>query len=60
MRVLHGAATTFVRTSYAAALAGALRVADVSARVTTNGGLLAVTDDMRLIGDVALRHGYPI
>ena len=60
MRELHGAATTFVRTSDAAALAGALRVADVSARVTTNGGLLAVTDDMRLIGDVALRHGYPI
>lgn len=63
------AATALVRTSDPTALAGALRVADVVSEVapTTDehegvpGGLLtARTDDLRLVGDVALRAGLPI
>ncbi len=60
MKDLHGAATSFVRTQDPDGLAAALRVADVSARVTGPDVLLAESGDLRLIGDVALRHGHPI
>ncbi len=56
---LEGTPTSFVRTSDPDALAGALRLADVTAE-PTDGGLVADTDDLRLVGDVALRAGLPI
>jgi ABC-2 type transport system ATP-binding protein len=59
MSELHGDSKTIVRTSDVDALAGALRVADVTTEVQ-DGALLAATDDMRLIGDVALRAGLPL
>jgi ABC-2 type transport system ATP-binding protein len=59
MNDLHGEAHTIVRTTDLDALAGALRVADVTSRVE-DGSLLAETHDLRLIGDVALRAGLPI
>ena len=57
---LRGNATSLVRTSDADSLVGALRVADVTARVQDDGGIVAETDDLRLVGDVALRAGVPI
>ena len=59
MADLHGESRTIVRTSDVDSLAGALRVADVTAEVE-DGALLAATNDMRLIGDVALRAGLPV
>jgi ABC-2 type transport system ATP-binding protein len=59
MADLEGEAKTIVRTSDTAALAGALRVADVTSEVE-DGAILADTHDLRLIGDVALRAGLPI
>lgn len=59
MKDLHGDAQSIVRTTDADALAGALRVADVTASVK-DGALYADTSDLRLIGDVALRAGLPI
>ena len=56
---LHGEAHTIVRSTDLDALAGALRVADVTSTVE-DGTLLAETHDLRLIGDVALRAGLPI
>jgi ABC-2 type transport system ATP-binding protein len=60
MAELHGPAASLVRTSDANALAGALRVADVTASVDSEQTLSAQTDDLRLIGDVALRAGLPV
>ncbi len=60
MEDLHGKATTFVRTSEPERLAGALRVADVTTTSQEDGGLLAETGDLRLVGDVALRAGLPV
>ncbi len=57
---LRGNATSLVRTSDADSLVGALRVADVTAHVQDDGGIVAETDDLRLVGDVALRAGVPI
>ncbi|MBM6545772.1 ABC transporter ATP-binding protein [Janibacter sp. YIM B02568] len=57
---LEGTPTSFVRTSDPDALAGALRLADVTSEVAEGGGLLAETDDLRLVGDVALRAGLPV
>ncbi|GAB3112645.1 ABC transporter ATP-binding protein [Janibacter alkaliphilus] len=57
---LHGTSRALVRTSDPESLAGALRVADVVARPQQDGTLLAETDDLRLVGDVALRAGLPI
>ena len=57
---LRGAASSLVRTSDAPSLAGALRVSDVIATAQEDGSLLVDTDDLRLIGDVALRAGLPI
>lgn len=59
MADLHGDAKVIVRTTDLDALAGALRVADVTTTVG-DGSLTADTDDLRLIGDVALRAGLPI
>jgi ABC-2 type transport system ATP-binding protein len=59
MADLHGEAKTIVKTTDLGALAGALRVADVTSQVE-DGSLLADTHDLRLIGDVALRAGLPI
>jgi ABC-2 type transport system ATP-binding protein len=59
MESLHGEAQAIVRTSDLDALAGALRVADVTSQVQ-DGTLLAATHDLRLVGDVALRAGLPI
>lgn len=60
MADLHGPSTSLVRTSDANALAGALRVADVTATVDTEQSLSVESDDLRLIGDVALRAGLPV
>jgi ABC-2 type transport system ATP-binding protein len=60
MDELHGAARTLVRSSDLDQLAGALRVADVTSTPDGGGALLAETDDLRLVGDVALRAGLPI
>jgi ABC-2 type transport system ATP-binding protein len=59
MSELHGDAKTIVRTTDLDALAGALRVADVTSE-TQDDTLVAATDDLRLIGDVALRAGLPV
>jgi ABC-2 type transport system ATP-binding protein len=59
MSDLHGDARVVVRTTDLEALAGALRVADVTSEVS-DGVLLADTRDLRLVGDVALRAGLPI
>jgi ABC-2 type transport system ATP-binding protein len=59
MSDLHGESRTLVRSTDLDALAGALRVADVTTHVE-DGALLAGTDDLRLIGDVALRAGLPV
>ena len=60
MADLHsGGAQTIVRSTDLDALAGALRVADVTT-TTRDGALYADTSDLRLIGDVALRAGLPI
>jgi ABC-2 type transport system ATP-binding protein len=59
MADLHGDAHVIVRSTDLDALAGALRVADVTSEVK-DGALLAQTHDLRLIGDVALRAGLPI
>ncbi|WP_270888484.1 ABC transporter ATP-binding protein [Pedococcus sp. 5OH_020] len=57
---LHGeTAQSIVRTTDLDALAGALRVADVTSSVR-DGALYADTSDLRLIGDVALRAGLPV
>ena len=42
------------------ALAGALRVADITSAGDEDGALLVDTGDLRLIGDVALRAGLPV
>ena len=60
MAQLHGPATSLVRTSDPAALAGALRVADLTSNGVDGGALVVETEDLRLIGDVALRAGLPI
>jgi ABC-2 type transport system ATP-binding protein len=60
MTDLHGEPRALVRTSDAAALAGALRVADVTSTEDGTGALVADTADLRLIGDVALRAGLPV
>jgi ABC-2 type transport system ATP-binding protein len=57
---LHGAATSVVRTSDPGRLAGALRVSDVTSNPGEDGLLVVASDDLRLIGDVALRAGLPI
>ena len=49
-----------MRTTDLDALAGALRVADVTSTVDEDGALLVDTADLRLIGDVALRAGLPV
>ena len=60
MADLHGPSSALVRTSDPSRLAGALRVADVTSQATPDGALLVETDDLRLVGDVALRAGVPI
>ena len=57
---LRGAATSLVRTTDADTLIGALRVADVPAKLQDDGGVVAETEDLRLVGDVALRAGVPV
>ncbi len=59
MADLHGDSRVIVRSSDLDALAGALRVADVTSDVSGDT-LLAETRDLRLVGDVALRAGLPI
>jgi ABC-2 type transport system ATP-binding protein len=60
MAALHGDARSLVRTSDRDALAGALRVSDVTSASDDDGALLVDTGDLRLIGDVALRAGLPV
>ncbi|HMM95469.1 ATP-binding cassette domain-containing protein [Phycicoccus sp.] len=60
MADLEGTPGAAVETSDPAALAGALRVADVTSTVHEDGSLVADTTDLRLVGDVALRAGLPI
>ena len=57
---LHGVSHSLVRTSEPDRLIGALRVADVVATAAADGLITAETEDLRLIGDVALRAGLPI
>jgi ABC-2 type transport system ATP-binding protein len=57
---LQGSPGAVVRTSDAERLAGALRVADVTSTLGSDGSLVADTTDLRLVGDVALRAGLPI
>lgn len=57
---LRGNATALVRTSDPDLLVGALRVADVTATRGEDGLVVADTEDLRLIGDVALRAGVPV
>lgn len=57
---LRGVATARVRTTEPETLVGALRVADVIAKVDADGAVLAETEDLRLIGDVAFRARLPI
>jgi ABC-2 type transport system ATP-binding protein len=59
MADLHGEAKSIVRTTDVDALAGALRVADVTSELQ-DGALHVDTSDLRLIGDVALRAGLPV
>ncbi len=60
MEELEGTPGARVETSDVAALAGALRVADVTSSVQDDGSLVADTADLRLVGDVALRAGLPV
>jgi ABC-2 type transport system ATP-binding protein len=60
MSELTGGHGSHVRTSDPERLAGALRIADVTSTVADDGHLVADTDDLRLVGDVALRAGLPI
>ncbi|MBR7743763.1 ABC transporter ATP-binding protein [Phycicoccus sp. BSK3Z-2] len=61
MADLRGTAGALVRTSDAEALAGALRVADVTSSPGEEPDtLVAETTDLRLVGDVALRAGLPV
>ncbi|GGL30275.1 ATP-binding cassette domain-containing protein [Phycicoccus endophyticus] len=60
MAGLRGTPGALVQTSDPAALAGALRVADVTSTVAEDGSLVADTTDLRLVGDVALRAGLPV
>ncbi|NYF97366.1 ABC transporter ATP-binding protein [Janibacter cremeus] len=57
---LRGAASCLVRTTDTDTLLGALRVADVTATPGQDGEIVVDTDDLRLIGDVALRAGVPV
>jgi ABC-2 type transport system ATP-binding protein len=57
---LHGTPGAVVRTSDREALAGALRIADVTSSPGDDDTLVADTTDLRLVGDVALRAGLPI
>ena len=57
---LRGTATSLVRTTDSDTLVGALRVADVTATPQDDGGIVAETEDLRLIGDVAMRAGVPV
>ncbi|GAA4719470.1 ABC transporter ATP-binding protein [Pedococcus ginsenosidimutans] len=59
MSELHGSGGAIVRTTDPDALAGALRVADVTSSAQ-DGALLVDTTDLRLVGDVALRAGLPV
>ncbi|MGO4340849.1 ABC transporter ATP-binding protein [Pedococcus sp. 2YAF34] len=59
MSELHGSGGAIVKTTDADALAGALRVADLTSSAQ-DGGLLVDTADLRLVGDVALRAGLPV
>ncbi len=59
MADLHGDARVLVRTTDQDALAGALRVADVTSTLE-DGAVMVDTDNLQLIGDVALRAGLPI
>ncbi|MFN2320271.1 MAG: ABC transporter ATP-binding protein [Dermatophilaceae bacterium] len=56
---LRGAPRSLVRTNDVDRLIGALRIADVDAE-PADGGIHAMTTDLRLIGDVALRAGLPV
>jgi ABC-2 type transport system ATP-binding protein len=60
MSDLHGEAKSLVRTSDRDALAGALRVADITSAGEGDGALLVDSGDLRLIGEVALRAGLPV
>ena len=60
MADLEGSPGALVQTSDPQALAGALRVADVTSTLHEDGSLVADTTDLRLVGDVALRAGLPV
>ena len=57
---LRGAQKSLVRTSDTDRLIGALRIADVDAEPAEPGAVHALTRDLRLIGDVAMRAGLPV
>ena len=59
---LHGPPTSLVRTSEPNRLIGALRVSDIEADLAADDptAVIAVTEDLRLVGDVAHRSGLPV
>ncbi|HET7399976.1 MAG TPA: ATP-binding cassette domain-containing protein [Intrasporangium sp.] len=59
VRELRGEPTAYVRTSDSERLRAALGAADLPA-VPVPGGLRVTTEDLALVGDVALRAGLPI
>jgi ABC-2 type transport system ATP-binding protein len=60
MAELSGGGGCVVRTSDPAALAAALEIAGHTVHRSEDGSLVAETDDLRVVGDVALRAGLPI
>lgn len=60
MADVSGGQGCYIRTSDPDRLIGALRIADVTARLEEDGHVTADTADLRLVGDVALRSGLPI
>jgi ABC-2 type transport system ATP-binding protein len=60
MSELHGEPRALVRTSDAEALAGALRVSDLTSTPDGSGALVVDSADLMLIGDVALKAGLPV
>ena len=59
VRELRGEPTAYVRTSQAEALRGALLAAGLDA-VPAPDGLRVTTEDLAVVGDVALRAGLPV
>jgi ABC-2 type transport system ATP-binding protein len=60
MSDLHGSGSCLVRTSDPRSLLTALQTAGIDGKEEADGSLLAVTGDLRRVGDVALAAGLPV